>query len=423
MQTLVKPSRARQEERRYSQGILMKKVWSLIKGQGFMAFLALVGFGLAIYTAFFYEKKPHLIFTVSQPAKVFDIHQPIGGLEISYGGESLRGGQNNLWVMTVVLRNEGNAEVRKGDYDDRDPVGLTLKNGQLLEQPTVQSESTYITKNLGLTRDGNSVHFAPIIVEPGESLTFNLLVLGNEATKPEVVPIGKIAGTSGIDVRSSEDKTKSGVMRDLFYAERWWVQGLRGPAYTFLFIAGILIFTTVPQVFAIPFQTRRDKRRKTERRGQMDRYRLGQPLSAQERILTTRYIEKGFRSLRDAYQALTEISTRQRAIEQFKPSLSEEQFQEMEKKYFSLSRDTVYEVRHLEEGGLADIRNMSLDQLITILTEIESMCIHLDIPVSDLTKEDFKVDDYLGQSTVRVQRVRRVTETVVEERPLDRLSN
>ncbi|MCK9814475.1 hypothetical protein M1B35_10115 [Pseudomonas sp. MAFF 302046] len=239
----------------------MQKLWLLIKGQGFMALLALVGFGLAIYTAFFYEKKPHLIFTASQPAKVFDIHQPIGGLEISYAGESLRGGQNNLWVMTVVLRNEGNAEVRIGDYDDRDPVGLALKNGQLLEQPTVQSESIYISKNLDLTRDNNSVHFSPIIIEPGESLTFNLLVLGNDAIKPKIIPTGKIAGMSEIDVRSSEDKTKSGVIKDLFYAERWWVQGLRGLAYTFLFFVGILIIAAIPQVFAIPFQAHRDKKK------------------------------------------------------------------------------------------------------------------------------------------------------------------
>lgn len=401
----------------------MKKLWSLIKGQGFMALLALLGFGLAIYTAFFYEKKPHLIFTVSQPAKVFDIHQPIGGLDISYGGESLRSGQKNLWVMTVVLRNEGNAEVRKGDYDDRDPVGLTLKNGQLLEQPTVQSESTYITKNLGLTRDSSSVHFAPIIIEPGESLTLNLLVLGNDATKPEIVPIGKIAGTSGVGVRSSEDKTKSGVFRDIFYAERWWVQGLRGILYTLLLFIGIVIFAAVPQVFAIPFQARRDKKRKIERRGQVDLYRLGQPLSAQERILTARYIERGFRSLRDAYQALTEIKTRQRSIEQFRPSLSEEHFQDVEKKYLSLSRDTVYEIRKLEEGGLAEIRNMSLDQLSIILSEIESLCTHLNIPVSDLSKEDFNVGENFGLPIMDVRQTRTATKTVVEERSVDHLSN
>ncbi|CAH0216390.1 hypothetical protein [Pseudomonas brassicacearum] len=400
----------------------MKKMWSLIKGQGFMALLALVGFGLAIYTGFFYEKKPHLVFTVSQPTKVFDIHQPIGGLDISYAGESLRGGQKNLWVMTVVLRNEGNSEVRKGDYDDRDPVGLTLKNGQLLEQPTVQSDSTYITKNIELARDGNSVHFGPIIVEPGESLTLNLLVLGNEATKPEIVPIGKVAGTSGIDVRSSEDKTKSGVMRDMFYAERWWVQGLRGLAYTFLFVAGMLILTGVPQVFAIPFQASRDKRRKAERRGQMDRYRPGQPLSAQGRILTTIYIDKGFSALRRTYQAIAEISARQHAIEKFKTSLTEEQFQDVDKKYFSLSRDTIFQIERLEKVGLVNVRDMPLGQLTNFLAEIESLCVHLDIPVTDLSKEDPEEVEYHEFSTVRVNGTQLVRETIVKERSLDHLS-
>ncbi|MNI26689.1 hypothetical protein D3C73_803990 [compost metagenome] len=395
----------------------MQKLWLLIKGQGFMALLALVGFGLAIYTAFFYEKKPHLIFTASQPAKVFDIHQPMSGLEISYAGENLRGGQKNLWVMTVVLKNEGNAEVRKGDYDDRDPVGLTLKNGQLLEQPTVQSESKYIVKNLDLTRDGNSVHFAPIIVEPGESLTFNLLVLGNDAVKPEIIPTGKIAGTSGIGVRSSEDKTKSGVIRDLFYAERWWIQGLRGLAYTILFFVGMLIITGAPQVFAIPFQTHRDKKRKAERRGQMDRYRVGHSLSAHERALTNLYIESGVHLLRDAYQALTEISTRQRTIDELRTSLSETQIKDMESRYLSLSRSAIFQTRRLEDCGLADIRKMSLDQLENILAEIESLCSYLDIPVTDLSKKDFEAHDFVKVSRVSVQAGRHKIETVMEERP------
>lgn len=353
-----------------------------------MALLALVGFGLAIYTAFFYEKKPHLVFTSSQPAKVLDIHRAIGGLEVSYGGENLRGGENNLWVMTVTLRNEGNAEVRKGDYDDRDPIGFSLENGQLLEQPSVQSESSYILKNLGLSRDGNSVSFAPVIIEPGESLTLSLLVLGADAMKPGIVPMGKIAGASEVGVRRAEDKTKSGVMGDLFYSERWWVQVLRAVAYTFIFLIGGAIVTMVPQIFAIPFQAHFDKKKKAQRRIQTNSYRPGHSLSSIERVLTDLYIERGERPIRDAYRGLAEVASHREVLEGVRSSLNDVQIKIIEDRCFSPSRDSIYKIERLEKCGIPNVRELTLDQLRMAISEVEALCIHLGLSVSEFKKND-----------------------------------
>jgi hypothetical protein len=379
----------------------MKQVWLIIKGAGFMALLALVGFALAIYTAFFYEKKPRLVFTASQPAKVLDVHRPIGGLEISYGGESLRGGENNLWLMSVVLRNEGNAEVRTGDYDVRDPVGLILINGQLLEQPSVQSESNYITKNLGVVRDGNSVHFAPVIIEPGEALTLSMIVLGSGAKQPELRPVGKVAGTPGVELLRADDKTKSGVLRDIFYAERWWVQALRAMIYPFVFLIGVLAFAAIPQAFLIPFVAHRDKKKKNERRRQINTYRQGHSLSAMERVLTNLYVDRGFREIREAYQGLSEIASHHRAMESLRASLDETQIQNLEGRYFSLSRDALRRARVLEDNGFPDIRTLPSNQLMSLLSEIEALSTHLKVPVSELTRTDFDEDIIEGMARSR----------------------
>ncbi|WP_409294876.1 hypothetical protein [Pseudomonas sp. KCJK8670] len=387
----------------------MKRFWRVITGPGFMALLALVGFGLAIYTAFFYEKKPHLVFTSSQPAKVFDIHRSIGGLEISYGGEDLRGGENNLWIMTVVLKNEGNAEVRKGDYDDRDPIGFKLENGQLLEQPSVQSENSYISKNLGLLRDGNNVRFAPVIIEPGESLTLNLLVLGTDAMKPGIVPVGKIAGSSGVDVRSAEDKTKSGVIRDLFYAERWWVQILRSLAYTMIFLIGGLLIAAVPQIFAIPFQARSDKKKKAHRRSQISHYRPGHSLSSVERILTDLYIESGVRPLRDAYRGLTDIASHRKVLEGFGASLDSAQVKLIEDRYFSPSHETSRRVRWLEEKGFSNLRVLSFEELKLCISQVKELCVHLGLSLAELNRKDAD-DDFFEMMRV-VNRDVKITST------------
>ncbi len=356
----------------------MTKVWSFIKGAGFMAFLALVGFVLSLYLGFFYDKKPHLVFTVSQPTKVFDVHQALGGLEISYAGESLRGGQKTLWVMTVVLKNEGNAEVRKGDYDDRDPLGLSVRNGQLLEQPTFQSDSSYISKNVGVTRESNGVHFAPIIIEPGDSLTLSMLVLGTETTRPEIVPTGKIAGASALEVRSAEDRTQTGIFKDLFYSERWWIQGLRGPVYTILLIIGVGMTVAFFQALSVPFKMMKDKRIKNDRHAKVERYRPSQPLSAAERVLTKLYIEQGFHPIWYAYHALREVHSVQKDLERIKPALEPDQLELLETKYFSVSSKTESEVRQLENHGLLGLRTMSLEQVSTMLREIEGLASHLE---------------------------------------------
>jgi|GEM_PF-2111906 len=355
----------------------MAKVWSFIKGAGFMAFLALVGFVLSIYLGFFYDKKPHLVYTVSQPTKVFDIHQALGGLEISYAGESLRGGQKTLWVMTVILKNEGNAEVTKGDYDDRDPLGVSVKNGQLLEQPTFQSDSSYISKNLGMTREANSVHFAPIIIEPGDSLSISMLVLGTETTKPEIIPTGKIAGASALEVRSAEDKTQTGIFKDLFYSERWWIQGLRGPVYALLFMIGGGIIAVLVQALIIPFEIMKDKKEKNLRHAKVARYRLGQPLSAAERVFTKLYDEQGFRPILNAYHALAEVCTHQIDLDRIKHALEPKQVTLMKLKYFSVSSQTDSEIQKLEDHGLSGVRSMSMEQVTTILREIEGLASHL----------------------------------------------
>ncbi|MCK9814476.1 hypothetical protein M1B35_10120 [Pseudomonas sp. MAFF 302046] len=155
----------------------------------------------------------------------------------------------------------------------------------------------------------------------------------------------------------------------------------------------------------------------------MDRYRIGHSLSAHERALTNLYIESGIRLLRDAYQALTEISIRQRTIEELRPSLSDTQIQDIESRYLSLSRNAIYQTRRLEDCGLADIRKMSLDQLANILAEIESLCGYLDISVTDLNNADSEADDFIKVSRVSVQTGRHKIEAVMEERPLDHLSN
>ncbi len=364
----------------------MKKFWGIVTGKSFMALLALVGFGLAIYTAFFYERKPHLVFSASTPTKVFDVHQPIGGLEISYGGENLRGGRSNLWVMSVTLRNEGNAEVGMGDYDARELLGIRVLDGQLLEQPAVQSESKYILRNVGLVRSANDVRFSPFIIEPGESVTLSLLILGSDTVRPKIAATGRVAGASEVEVRSADSGVQSGIIKDAFYAERWWIQLIRILAYSLLFVLLMAALAVASTLAVAPLEKAREKRKRADRREKVDGFRLGDSLSAEERSLAGLYLEGGMSALGEANRTILRLLERQKVIEDLTSGLGAERFKEIAADYFSLSWAMREGVDDLEKGGLIGLQEMEVAQLRALLDVIEKLRAHFD-PAFDLNED------------------------------------
>lgn len=160
--------------------------------------------GLGYLHCVFYERKPELSISVDAMSKVFDLYRPVGGLEVSYAGENLRSSKKNLWVLTATIKNIGNAEVRKGDYDDKVPLGLEIGGAVIAERPTLKTNVDYLAKNLSISATGNRILFSPVILEPGESFEITTLLLGSESVKPSIVPIGKLAGIKSIALSTPE---------------------------------------------------------------------------------------------------------------------------------------------------------------------------------------------------------------------------
>jgi hypothetical protein len=182
---------------------MIKRFWRALTTPNGATVLTIVGLGTAFYFSVFYERQGNLVIRVDSLSRVLDVHQPVGGLEITYGGENLRTSKKTLWVLNATIFNRGNAAVRKGDFDEAVPLGFVVDDAVPAEQPRLSSSVEYLRKNVQATAKGQLVALTPAVFEPGDGVHLALLLLGPEATKPQLSASGKVVGQRGYRSRGN----------------------------------------------------------------------------------------------------------------------------------------------------------------------------------------------------------------------------
>ncbi|MDM0082914.1 hypothetical protein QTI17_20175 [Variovorax sp. J31P179] len=380
----------------------MGRIWTWIKSPGVMAFAAIFGIALAVYQGFFYERKPELTVRVDALSPVFDIHQPVGGLSISYGGEDLRSAKKTLWVLKATISNTGNAELRKGDYDDRAPLGLEVRLAEVVDQPTVHTSNAYLSENLRVVPEKHSVRLTPVILEPGDSLELTLLLLGPESNRPEIVPVGKIAGLRGIvylGPNAPEDSTS--VWRQSIQGDSLLVHPIRAIIYFFGTLLFLSLFAALAIAVTSPFRTWKEHREKQSRQTQMREYRRHGELGRAQRFLIDIYIEKGADNLKRVARVIRKLE----AVEDSVRLLEEKGATEEEiKKFFNR---TIFFPQYMSESVEKDLRAAQLlegDEVNKKLNgnlpaALEELSAFLKI---DLVKEDQYAMEFVSLQGARI---------------------
>jgi hypothetical protein len=172
----------------------------------FVGVVLAIGFGiLSLYTAFFYQKKPHLTLDVIGYSTVLDVPEDLRELAITYRGINITKQNECLQVITVRLTNDGNVDILKTFYDDTDPVGFDIIAGKIAQPPELMHASNeYLRRHLkvALSEPGR-VTISPIILEAGHNFVLTVLVLSPRGSKVLVTPIGKVAGVPDIELGKS----------------------------------------------------------------------------------------------------------------------------------------------------------------------------------------------------------------------------
>lgn len=268
----------------------MGKIKEFLISAGFMAFLAIIGFGLAIYTGFFYEKQGKLTIDLAEPTKILDIHQSVGGLSVSYNGQDLRENNKNLWLVNIIVQNTGNAVIRKDDFDNNALVTFKVLNGSIVDKPNIISKDKYFVQNSNPYIQGNSVILPPLIMNSGESFSIGFFVLGDEAKSPVLSVDGRIAGSDGIRFQKIESNS-SGWIETALSADKLWEHVVR---LVFYFILGLLCFISLIVIMTNTssfFSQLKNKRDKQRRAKQIENYKPNQSLSLELRKIIGIYLE------------------------------------------------------------------------------------------------------------------------------------
>ena len=165
---------------------------------------------IGIYAFFFQEKKVSIEYEILSNTNVLDINADITKLDITYGGTSLKSNNENLRVINIRIRNNGNESILKDYYDEHDPLGLTIGNGRIIERPElINTSSEYLKKNVKINFDSSGkITFNEVILEPDQYFTIKLLVLHPTNQIPGIISFGKIAGQNNIPLISLVQQQK-----------------------------------------------------------------------------------------------------------------------------------------------------------------------------------------------------------------------
>ncbi len=363
----------------------MRKLWEFVRSPNFMAVVAVVGFAFALYQTFFYERRGNLVFTITPPAKVLDVKKAVGGLEISYAGEDLRESKRTLWVISATLRNDGNAEIKKGDFDENDPVGISVKEGQIVDTPSLRTSVDYLKRNLKLVQSEGSITISPSIIEAGDSVFISFLVLGDEVNRPEILPIGKVAGMRNLELRNADDGPSFSLWDSITYADKWWVQIFRSLFYFFVFIVAVALTVGVVSAILTPFEQMKGRKKSRQRQVEFDKYRLGQPMTQGVRALGRMFVSEEYSSLPNVYRVLNIFKDRLELKANLIPTLSVLESEKLALKCYPFDRWDQKVLLNITEYGFPISETTSEERVVEWIAEFREFAEHFNI---DLTKAD-----------------------------------
>lgn len=305
---------------------LLIKFWGLIKSPGTMATLTIVGFAFGIWGTLFYEKRHALAFEIISNASVYDVRENLNNLQIFYAGQNLRAEKKTLRLISLRIVNSGETHISKGDYDEAEPLGFSVQNGKILESPKFIGSNSYLNRHIKPTLvNAHEVRVAPVILDAGEYIEVQTLVLTPEGVIPQIRPLGKISGIKNIEVSEPfQAKSEAGIWSQIWDANSVWIHVARAPVYSLLAMLLIALFVGFLGLVTMPFQGITDSRRRRLREAKISEHRLGRPLTVADQFVREEYTNNGEKNFGRWHQTIEYIFLRDKFITSVKDHLDEE---------------------------------------------------------------------------------------------------
>lgn len=182
--------------------------------------IGIIGVGFTMFTYFFPEK-PNLKYYILANTSVLDVKEQIIKLNVSYDSINLLTSNQNISIILIEIKNDGNKDIILNDYDQLSEFGLKISGGKLLKKPElVSSADNNYFKDVILGYNENIVKFKYKLIDSDQYFRLKLLVIHEKENLPVVTSLGKVSGMNKIEVLGS---MKSGEIdlkkqnRDLLY--------------------------------------------------------------------------------------------------------------------------------------------------------------------------------------------------------------
>lgn len=264
---------------------MFNAIWALITSKPIRIIATALIAILGIYGTFIYEKKPEINLEIISNASVLDVHETLSKLVVTYAGTNLKEQNQNLYLVTVRIRNGGNADIVKSDFDEGEPLGFRFTTGTILEKPTIIADK-YLIKNLNpVTTDNQSVTFSPVILNSGDTFETKILLLVPNGDTPKVTSLGKIAGVQKIEISEPYKSTRNRSYIEEAFSGAFDIQIARLIIYFFGFVLVLVVIVT-PLVYLADYLEKNSRVRTTKKY----RNAVNRPISLQEEFLINKYI-------------------------------------------------------------------------------------------------------------------------------------
>lgn len=220
----------------------------------FFGFVLAVALGsLALYDRFFIDKKPNLLFTVESATDVLDLREQISNLKILFNGSDIREERKELRIISVRIQNDSSKDILQSYYDTMSPIGMKISSGEIIRADVATTSNLYLNNrfNISLVSE-KTLQFSNPIIEAGQWIVIDVLVLYPKGTVPEISPIGKVAGIKNIEINKYVDETGESFLSDVFDGS-FYVQLSRLIPYTVGFLVFIFCSSVVVIIIMLPF--------------------------------------------------------------------------------------------------------------------------------------------------------------------------
>lgn len=365
---------------------MLAKIWNFIKSPGPMAVVAISGISFGIYGTLFYERQAAVAIELLTNNPVFDIRTDVSKLGVTYAGVDLRKASQTLRLLSVKITNTGNKDILKGDFEEGEPISLSVSKGKVVEISRFAASNEFLQKKGGVQLLAEtSIRIDPVLLERGEFMILDFLVLSDLGNTPTLKAVGKIAGIKNFEVIDSAIASKSSLVSGIFHADSLLVHILRGPVYFVIFILEFIIFVFVIVLPLIAWQGAVNGVKRWFRDRSVRKKFFGRPLSNPEQVGVEYYISEGPAGLAHLYKLIDLFDSRSKLLSVQRSDISEDEISKKLSKRFPILKD---EIKYLDAKGVITVKGADISIDPDFCAGINGVCRILELEPDNVKSQD-----------------------------------